>query len=108
MPCYVYIPKVNPPYSTSKFLEGSRHVISMLYFILGYFTDGFTDESILDFLSTLSPGKPLAMIFDYARFIADSIHDQLTKLPIEGLFRYSSYLFHLLLFSQVHHFPISL
>ena len=108
MPCYVDIPKVNPPYSTSKFLKGSRHFISMLYFILGYFIDEFTNESILGFLSTLSPSQPPAMIFNYARFIADSIHHQLTKLPTEGLFRYSSYLFHLFLFFHVDHFPITL
>ena len=55
MPLHVEIPKLNPPYSTAKFPEGSRHVISMLSFILGYFTDEHTDESILRFLSTFSP-----------------------------------------------------
>ena len=108
MPSHVDIPKLNPPYSTSKFPEGSRHVISMLSFILGYFTNEFTDESILGFLSTLSPGQPPAVIFEFSRFITDSIHYQLTKLPIEGVFSYSSYLFHLFLFSQVDHSPITL
>ena len=28
MPLHVEIPKLNPPYSTAKFPEGSRHVIS--------------------------------------------------------------------------------
>ena len=107
MPSHVDIPKLNPPYSTSKFPEGSRHVISMLSFILGYFTYEFTDESILGFLSTLSPGQPPAMIFDYARFIADSIHHQFTKLPTEGVFRYSSYLFHLFLFFQAGNFAVA-
>ena len=108
LPSHVDIPKLNPPYSTAKFPEGSRHIISMLSFILGYFTDGFTDESILGFLSTLSPSHPPALIFYYARFIADSIHHQLTKLPTEGVFRYLSYLFHLFLFFQADNFPIAL
>ena len=81
---------MNPAYSTSKFPEGSRHVISMLAFILGYFIDEFTDESILGFLSTLAPGEPPAIIFYFVRFIADSIHHQLKKLPTEGVFRHSS------------------
>ena len=59
MPSHVDIPKLNPPYSTAKFPEGSRNIISMLSFILGYFTNGFTDESILRLLSTLSPSQPL-------------------------------------------------
>ena len=59
----------------------------------------FTDGSILGFLSTLSPVQRPAMIFYYAKFITDSIHHQLTKMPTGGVFRYSSYLFHLFLFS---------
>ena len=86
-PSHVDIPKLNPPYSTAKFPEGSKHIISMISFILGYFTDGFTDESILGFLSTLSLGKPPEIIFYFSRFIADSIHHQLTKIPTEGVFR---------------------
>ena len=53
----------------------------MLSFFLGYFTDEHTDESILGFLSTMSPGQPPTVIFDYAGFIADAIHYHLTKLP---------------------------
>ena len=95
-------------YFTSDFPEASRQVISMLSFILGYFNDEFTDASILGFLSTLSPGQPPAMIFDFARFIADNIHYQLAKFPTEGVFRYSSYLFHLFLFFEAEHPPIAL
>ena len=80
MPLHVEIPKLNPPYSIAKFLEGSRHVISMISFILGYFTDEHTDGSILGFLSTFSPSQPPSVIFDYVGFIADSIHYQLTNL----------------------------
>ena len=108
MPSHVDIPKINPPYSTAKFPEGSRQIIFiMLSFILGYFTDEYTDESILGFLSTMSLRQPPTIIFDYDGFIADAIHYQLTKLPTEGVFRYSSYLFHLFLFSQAEKFPVS-
>ena len=75
MPLHVEIPQINPPYSTSKFLEGSRHVISMLSFILGYFTDEHTDESILGFLSTFTLGQPPSVIFNYAEYIVGNIHD---------------------------------
>ena len=108
MPLHFEIPKLNPPYSTAKFPKRSRHVISMLSFILGYFTDEHTDESILGFLSTFSPRQPPLVIFDYTGFITDSIHYQLTNLQLEGVFRYASYLFHLFLFFQSESFPISL
>ena len=80
----------------------------MLSFILGYFINENTGESILGFLSTMSLGQPPLVIVDYAGFITDTIHYQLTKLPTEGVFRYSSYLFHLFLFSQEEKFPVSL
>ena len=108
MPSHVDIPKINPPYSTAKFSEGSRHIISMLSFILGYFTDKHTNESILGFLSTMSLGQTPSVIFYYTSFIADAIHYQLTKLPTEGVFRYTSYLFHLFLFFQAGKFPVTL
>ena len=65
MPSYAEIPKINPPYSSSKFPEGSRHVTSMLSFILGCFTKDHTDESILGFLSTFVPGQPPSVIYNY-------------------------------------------
>ena len=108
MPTHVDFPKVNPPYSTSDFPESSRQIISMLSFILGYSNDEFTDASILGFLSTLSPGKTLAMIFNFSRFIVDNMDYQLTKLPEEGVFRYSSYLFHLFLVFQAEKFLVAL
>ena len=107
MPNHVNLPKVNPPYDTFDFPEGSRQVISMLSFFLGYVNDEFTDASIFGFLSTLSPGQQPELVFDFAKFIADNIHYQLIKLPDEGVFRYTSYLLHLFLFSQAYNFPIA-
>ena len=80
----------------------------MLSFILGYVNDEFTDASILGFLSTLSPRQQPELVFGFAKFIVDNIHYQLVKLPDEGVFRYTSYLLHLFLFSQADNFPIAL
>ena len=70
----------------------------MLSFILGYFTDEHTDESILGFLSTFVPGQPPLVTYNYVEYIFYSIHDQLVKLPTEGVFRYTSFLFHMFLY----------
>ena len=80
----------------------------MLSFILGYFTNENTDEPILGFLSTFLPGQPPSVIYNYAEYIADSIHDQLVKFPTEGVFRYNSFLFHMFLYFQSEKFPITL
>ena len=108
MPLHVEIPQINPPYSTSKFPKCSRHVISMLSFILGYFTDEHTDESILGFLSTFAPEQPPSIIFNSAEYIADNIHDQVVKLTTEGVFRYTTFPFHMLLCFQADKFPVTL
>ena len=78
----------------------------MLSFILGYTSDEFTDVAILGFLSTLNLGQSPSILFNFARFIAESMHYQLSRLSEEGVFRYSSYLFHLFLYYQTDKFPI--
>ena len=80
----------------------------MLSFILGYFTDEHTDESILGFLSTFFPGQPPYVIYNYVEYIANNIHDRLVKLPTEGVFIYTSFLFHMFLYFQEDKFPIAL
>ena len=108
MPTHVNLPKVNPPYHTFDFPEGSRQIISMLSFILGYANDEFTDASIIGFLSTLSPGQHPELVFNFTKLIVDNMHYQLTKLPEEGVLRYSSYLLHIFLSFQEEIFPIAL
>jgi hypothetical protein len=47
--------------------------------------------------------KPLTK-FNYAQFLADKIHHQLSEFETLRSFRYQSYLVHLFLFSQAVHF----
>ena len=70
----------------------------MLSFILGYFTDEHIDESILGFLSIFVPGQPPAVIYNFVEYVADSIHDHPVKIPTKGVFRYTSFLFHMFLY----------
>ena len=78
------------------------------HLFLVYFIDEHTDESILGFISIFVPGQPPSIIYNYAEYIADSIHDQLVKLPTEGVFIYTSFFFHMFLFFQAEKFPINL
>ena len=70
----------------------------MLSFILGYFTNEHVDVAVLGLLSNFTPGQPPATIFKFSQYIADSIHEQLVKMPFDGFFRYSSFLFHMFLY----------
>jgi len=61
-----HTPTETPPYATMIFSERCRQIITMLSCILGYTTDEHVDEVVLSFLSIFSPGKPLAVIYNYA------------------------------------------
>ena len=93
-----HTPTDSPPYAATIFSETSRHIISMLSCILGYTLDEHVDEVILAFLSIFTPRKPLAIMYNYAQFIVDRMHEQFTRLPTERVFKYSSMLFHMFLY----------
>ena len=80
----------------------------MLSCILGYFTDEYVDASILGFLSIFYPEQPPAFTFNFAQYLSNAIHEQLFKLPEEGMFKYSSLLFHLFIYFQSERFANSL
>ena len=80
----------------------------MISSILGCTTSEFVDEIIISIMSIYSLGQPPAIIFDYAKFIADRMHDQFMRLENERVFKYSSVLYHLFLYYQADRFPTAL
>jgi hypothetical protein len=73
----------------------------MIASILGYDSDETIDSYILGIMASIFPTtlKPLTK-FDYAIFLANSIHIQLMEFQNTHYFRYQSYLVHLFLYSQ--------
>jgi len=61
-----HTPTDTASYSATIFSETGRHIITMLSCILGYTTNEHVDEIILAFLSIFTPGKPLAIMYNYA------------------------------------------
>lgn len=72
----------------------------MISSVLGFKTSEHIDETMLVLLSAYSPGQPPSVKYNYAKFIANKIHDQLVKLDREGVFKYSSYIYHLFMYYQ--------
>lgn len=101
-----HTPKYTPPYVATIFSETGKHIITMLSCILGYTIDEHVDEVIMAFLSIFTPGKPLVIMYDYAHFIADIMHEQFTRFPIERVFKYSSVLFYMFFYYQTDKFPM--
>ena len=80
----------------------------MISSILGYTTSEYIDEIILAFMSIFTPGQPIVVIYDYAKFIVDRMHDQFLRMSNERLFKYSLVLYHLFLYYQADKFPFTL
>jgi hypothetical protein len=99
------LPKKNPPYSSSIFTVKANQIISILCYLLGYFSDEWVDEPILGFLSIFSTEERATIKFNFSQFLADNIHDHLFRFPTEGMFRYSSVLVYMFLFFQSDRFP---
>ena len=68
-------PKDIPPYVATIFSETRRRIITMLSCILGFTSDEFVDEFIMAFLSIFTPSMPPTIMYDYAHFIADRMHE---------------------------------
>jgi hypothetical protein len=99
------LPKKNPPCPSSIFSVRANQIISILCYLLGYFSNEWVDEPILGFLSIFSTEEKATVQFDFSQFLADNIHDQLFRFSTEGMFRYSSVLVYLFLFFQSDRFP---
>ena len=65
--------------------------------ILGYNSIEIIDETVLVIMAMLAPGKP-PICYDYATYISNKIHEQLMDLERERIFRYTSYIYHLILY----------
>lgn len=75
-----YIPNEPPHYMWTIFSYLGRDIIAMISSVLGQTTSEFVDEIIIAFMSIYNPGQPPAIMFDYAKFIADKMHDQFMRM----------------------------
>lgn len=81
----------------------------MISLIMGFNSNEYVDDITLVLISIFTPGQPPAIRYDYATFIANKIHDQFTSLEREGVFKYTYFIYHILLYHQPDNFsfPIS-
>ena len=70
-----YTPKEPPPYVYTVFSTYGQGIVAMISSVLGYTTNEYIDEIILAFMSINTPGQPPTIIYGYAKFIADGMHD---------------------------------
>lgn len=66
----------------------------MISSVLGYTTSEYVDEIILAFMSIFPPGQPPAILYDYAKFIENKMHDKFLRMNNERVFKYSLVLCH--------------
>jgi len=94
-----------PPYMSAFFSGLRKDMTSMISCILGFSTNEYLVEIIFSYMSIFTPRQPLAIKFDYAKFISEKMHGQFLRLENERVFKYSSVLYHLFLYYQTDKFP---
>ena len=103
-----YIPKDLPPYMYTIFSQFGQDIVSVISSIVGYTTSEYIDEIILVFMPIFTLGQPPTIMYDYAKYIANRMHDQFLRMSNEIVFKYSSVLYHLFLYYQVDKFPFTI
>ena len=93
-------PTEPPPFLYVFFNEVGKLLVDMISYVLGFKTSENIDETILVLLSAYTLGKPPVVKYNYAKFIANKMHDKLVKLDREGVFKYSSYIYHFFMYYQ--------
>jgi len=77
----------------------------MISLIMGFISSKYVDEITLVLLSIFTKGQPSTDRYEYATFITNKIHGQFMNLDREGVFKYTSFIYHLLLYHQPNNFP---
>lgn len=93
-----------PPYLYVSFNETGRILLDMILVILGFRSSEFVEEMVLVPLSTFTPEQTPAIKYDNASFIADKIHTQFMNMEGEGVFKYTTSIYHLLLYYHLDSF----
>lgn len=103
-----YILKDPPPYLSTMFSPFHQDIVAMITSVLNYTTSGYIDEIILAFMSIFTLRQPPAIIYDYAKLIADRMRDRYLRMSNERTFKYSPILYHLFLYYEEDKFHFTL
>lgn len=98
-------PKGPPSYLQTFFIDMGRLIVDMISLVMGFNTSEYVDEITLVLLSIFTPGQPPVIKHDYSCYIANKIHDQFLRLDNEGVFKYTTFIYHLMLYYQSENFP---
>jgi len=100
-----YQPKGRPPYLQVLFIDIGKIIIDMIASIMGFNPREYVDEITLVLLSIFTPRKTPAIKYDYASYISNKIHDKFIRLDNKGVFKYTTFIYHLLFYYQLDIFP---
>ena len=75
LPENAQLPKKNFPYPSFISPHQAKQIISIISYILGYYSDQWVDEPILGFLSIFSTDSKPSILFNFCQFLAHNIHE---------------------------------
>jgi len=98
---------LHPPIFDGYLNQLGLDLAHMVSAVLGYKSTEFIEETVLVMMLRFVPGRA-PICYNYATYISDKIHEQFLHLPRERMFRYSSYIFHLILYHQYDKFSFEM
>jgi len=98
---------LHPPIFDGYLNQLGLDLAHMVSAVLGYKSMEFIEETVLVMMLRFAPGRT-PICYNYATYISDKIHEQFLHLPRERMFRYSSYIFHLILYHQYDKFSFEM
>lgn len=102
------LPNKNPPYYSSVFPNRTRHIVTILSYLLSYYSNQWLDETIIGFISILSTESKPSILFNFNQFLAYSIHEKFVNFVTEEVFQYSSVFVYMFFYFQANGFQFSM
>ena len=84
------------------------HIITIISYLLGYYSDQWLDEAIIGFLSILSEESKPSVLFNFSQFLANAIHNKFVNFITHEVFQYSSVLVYMFVYFQGDRFQFTM
>lgn len=92
-------------YGSVFFTDMGKLIVDMITAVMGFNTSEYVDELTLISMYIFNPGQTPTIMYDYASFITNKIHDQFIRLENERVFKYTTFINHLMLSYRSDNFP---
>jgi len=82
------------------FLDRTMQITTILSYLLGYNSDQYVNEAIIDLFSMFSTDSKPIFLYNFSQFLDEVIHKQFVQFNTEEVFKYSLVLLYPFIYFQ--------